>query len=216
MGENQHVEYAVIDVETTGLAAWSDRIIDIGIVILDSTGSTIDHWSTLINPSRPVGSTLIHGITDSDVADAPTFSEALPLIIEHLSGRIIVGHNVAFDLEFLNAEFKRSLYSVAIPRDAAVCTMDQSRIYLPEGRHSLGACLTRAGIDLPLNHRGLDDALCSAALLNSYLAAEADGRRWADTAHDRNGRSVLPAEWERAAGAARSIMWLEVADLGRL
>lgn len=216
MGENQHVEFAVIDVETTGLAAWKNRVIDIGIVILRSDGSRKANWSTLINPGRPVGSTLIHGITDADVADAPTFSNALPTIVQHLAGRIIVGHNVSFDLEFLNAEFKRSLYPVVIPRNAAVCTMDQSRIYLPEGRHSLGACLDRAGIDMPVRHRGLDDAGCSAALLSTYLTAEADGRRTSHEASDRSGHTVLPAEWERAAGAARSMTWLEIADLSGL
>lgn len=211
-GEQQHVEYAVVDVETTGLTSTRNRIIEIGIIILDSTGVPTDTWSSLINPGRPVGASFIHGISDDDVAGAPSFSEALPTIVGQLAGRIIVGHNIAFDLAFLNAEFKRSLYPLTVPREAAVCTMDQSRIYLPEGRHSLGACLERAGLGRSVIHRAADDALCAASLLKHYLDLEADGRRCAESARGRDGRVVLPQEWERAAVAARSLMWMEVAD----
>lgn len=203
----------MVDVETTGLTAWEDRVLEIGIITADETGTPTETWSTLINPRRPVTATFIHGITDADVKNAPRFSQALPEIMQRLSGRIIVGHNVAFDLAFINAEFRRSLYPIVIPREAAVCTMDQSRIYLPEGRHSLGACMERAGIDRTVTHRGADDALCSAELLQHYLKAEASGTRYAQSAENRHGDIVLPKEWERAAGAARSLMWLEVADL---
>ncbi|MBM9433280.1 3'-5' exonuclease [Flaviflexus sp. JY899] len=210
------MDYSVIDVETTGLTPWTERILEIAVLTLTPDGETTGTWSTLVNPGRPVGATFIHGITDDSVADAPTFSEALPSLVDRLAGTIIVGHNVSFDLEFLNAEFKRSLYPVGIPRSAAVCTMDQSRIYLPPGRHSLAACVDRAGITISPTHRAIDDARCSAALLAHYLQAETAGRRCADEARDRDGRVVLPAEWKRAAGAARSLDWLEVADLSSL
>lgn len=213
MGENQHVEFAVVDVETTGLTAGRDRVLEIGIVIADEVGTPTGTWSTLINPERPVATTFIHGITDADVAKAPRFSQVLPTIVEMLSGRISVGHNVAFDLAFLNAEFRRSRYPVVIPRDAAVCTMDQSRIYLPHGRHSLAACLERADIGRHVTHRSTEDALCSAALLKHFLQADDAGARFADFAENRHGETVLPREWERAADAARSLMWLDVADL---
>lgn len=213
IGENQHVEYAVVDVETTGLASWEDRILEIGIVTADGDGNPTGTWSTLIDPGRPVTATFIHGITDADIKSAPRFSEVLPQVVRLLAGRIIVGHNIPFDLAFMNAEFRRSDYPFLIPRQAAVCTMDQSRIYLPSGRHSLGACLERAGISLPVTHRAADDALCSAELLQYYLSAEKSGRRHAESDENRDGETVLPREWERAAGAARSLMWLEVADL---
>lgn len=214
MGENRQVEYAVVDVETTGLDPTRDRVIDIGILLVDSTGLVQGDWSSLVNPQRPVDATFIHGLTDEDVESAPAFSSLLPRVVELLRGRAVVAHNASFDIGFLNAEFARARYPVTIPRAAGVCTMDQSRIYLPPGRHNLAACLERAGITLPVKHRSIADAQCSAALLAHYLETELSGVRYADTAQDRHGNLVLPREWERAAEAARSIQWLDIADLG--
>ncbi|MEW4486886.1 3'-5' exonuclease [Thalassoglobus sp. JC818] len=57
-------EYAVIDVEPTGLRA-TDRVIEIGIVVLDQDLEVIDEYETLIDPMRDVGETSIHGISPS-------------------------------------------------------------------------------------------------------------------------------------------------------
>lgn len=193
-----------IDCETTGLDPATDRIIDIAVVTATET------FHSLVNPGRPVDATFIHGITDADVADAPTLSELVPTLVSLLAGNAIVGHNIAFDLAFLNAEFERANYRFAIPREVGICTMNQSRIYLPDGSHSLGACLERGGLARDVAHRALTDALAAHSLLGLYVAAEERGERVVDEATDRHGNPVFPAEWNRATRAASSIVWPQV------
>src|SRR3990170_8268659 len=70
------VEFAVVDVETTGLyPGGHDRILEISIVRTRWTGEVLDEYVTLVNPQRDVGPTSIHGITARDVVSAPPFEE---------------------------------------------------------------------------------------------------------------------------------------------
>ncbi|TWT47056.1 DNA polymerase III subunit epsilon [Thalassoglobus neptunius] len=64
-------EYAVVDVETTGMRS-TDRVIEIGIVVLDRDLEVIDEYETLIDPMRDVGETSIHGISPKMLAGAPS------------------------------------------------------------------------------------------------------------------------------------------------
>lgn len=87
-------EFAVVDVETTGLfPERHDRIIEIAIVRVDSRGETIDEYVTLVNPLRDIGPTHIHGITARDVCNAPDFSEIGGDVMHRLAGSVFVGHN---------------------------------------------------------------------------------------------------------------------------
>lgn len=187
--------YAVVDVETTGLDPLSDRIIDIGIILADAQGKATDEFTTRINPERPVDATFIHGLTDEDLADSPTFATIAPRLANFLHGRILVAHNVAFDAAFLAAAFDRAGYRAEINANTSVCTMDQSRIYLPEGRHNLLACAERAGISSRPAHRGLADTQCALELFQHYLSAEQSQRRHTQTSQNRHGQPVLPASW---------------------
>ena len=72
--------FAVVDVETTGLNPRTDRILEIGIVTADGSGRPTGEWSSLVNPGRPVAATVVHGLTDADVADAPPIAEVLPRV----------------------------------------------------------------------------------------------------------------------------------------
>lgn len=195
------MEFAVIDVETTGLNLSVDRIVDLAVLITDDRAGIKDRWSTLVNPERPIGATHIHGLTDDDVSHAPFFSNLIPHLIRFIRGKIIVAHNVAFDLSFLNAEFERAGFSYVLPREVGVCTMEQSYLYLPEGKHNLSACLERAGIDRThtISHRAATDAESARSLLAYYISAEKNGRRVLDSAINRHsGREITPREWERA------------------
>ncbi|MCF2706300.1 3'-5' exonuclease [Arcanobacterium haemolyticum] len=199
--------FAVVDCETTGLNPAHDRIIEIAVVLLTAEGNTEREWSSLINPGRGVSATFIHGITDSDVADAPTFASLLPTLTELLDGRAIVAHNAVFDVAFLNSSFARSRFPHTIPHQATVCTMELSKIYLPDGRHSLAAAAERAGIRLDNHHRALSDAWTAAHLLRHYLAAESRGERYRNHAVSRTGQITHPAAWVDALTAAEKISW---------
>lgn len=105
------------DVETTGLSARLDRIVDVAAVCVE----TGESFSTLVNPSRaiPVRASAVHGIADRDVRQAPTWSTAADRLWAWLEARrrgrgvVFVAHNAPFDMAFLRAECGRS--GAAIP-----------------------------------------------------------------------------------------------------
>lgn len=187
--------FAVVDCETTGLGAPSDRIVEIAVVLLDDAGRPEGSWSSLVNPDRPVGATSTHGIGVEDIARAPGFADISDTVAGLLESRVFVAHNVGFDASFVEAEFARAGSPFAIPEGVRVCTMELSKIYLPVGRHSLAAVASRAGIEASATHRALADAQTAASLLQIYLAREAEGIRFADAAQTRSGGTVRAASW---------------------
>lgn len=163
--------YAVIDVETTGLSARRDRIIELAIVRTDAEGTIVDEWVTRFNPEGPVGATHIHGIRDQDVASSPLFRDLAPTIAAGLTGVTIVAHNARFDLAFLRAEFENAGWQ--LPYLKSICTMDASHHYLPDlQRRRLIDCCWSAGIELTDAHSALGDARAAAGLLRAYLTAD--------------------------------------------
>ncbi|MGW1666463.1 exonuclease domain-containing protein [Streptomyces microflavus] len=111
-------EYAVIDTETTGLAA-DAALVEIGIT--DGAGNVL--LETLVNPGRPIPQEAadIHGITDEDVCDAPSFSAILPRITAALKGRRVIIYNQEFDTGVLAYELDRHhrVHTPALPGAAA-------------------------------------------------------------------------------------------------
>jgi DNA polymerase-3 subunit epsilon len=98
----------VLDVETTGVWPKSDRIVQIAYATVTPDYHVIE-FDQLINPERliPEESTAIHGITDEDVKDAPTFREVAASLTEALSGHDFIGYNFRFDRQMLQAECDR-------------------------------------------------------------------------------------------------------------
>src|SRR5262245_49882605 len=96
---------AVVDLETTGLYAGGDRIIELAVVRIDPAGEPRLAIDTLVNPRRPVAATEIHGITDADVADAPTFEQIADALASALNGCVLASYNVYFDARFIQAEW---------------------------------------------------------------------------------------------------------------
>ncbi len=104
---------AFFDIEATGINFRTDRIIELAIIKLLPGGERENHHF-LFNPERsiPADSIAIHGITDDDVKDCPTFSEVAPHIRDLLEGCDLGGYNVIhYDIPLLEAEFER----VAVP-----------------------------------------------------------------------------------------------------
>ena len=101
-------EFVVVDVETTGLQPSRQRIIEIAIVRF-SGGIATNRWESLCQPGRRVPAYIVKltGIDDDLLEHAPSFEEIAGTAVELLAGAVIVGHNVDFDLRFLNEELKR-------------------------------------------------------------------------------------------------------------
>jgi DNA polymerase III subunit epsilon len=122
---------AFLDLETTGFSPKrGDKILEIAIVTTDLEGNVLDKYETIINPKREITGVEIHQITAEMVKHAPTISEVLDDLLHHLQGKVIVGHNVSFDLRFLNFELSRQTKLQV--KSQGICTMSMSRKILPE------------------------------------------------------------------------------------
>lgn len=99
-----------IDLETTGINVSSDRIVEISALKINPNGK--EQWmTTLVNPEMPIPAkvTAIHGISDSDVAGAPTFREIAKNVASFLEGCDLAGYNaMKFDIPVLAEEFLRT------------------------------------------------------------------------------------------------------------
>ena len=158
--------FAVIDTETTGLSTRTDRIVEVAVIGLNDWGQKEWEWSTMIDPQRAMGATGIHGITLSDMSRATTFERYAGHITRLLGGRILVGHNIEFDLDFLRAEFGR--IGITAPHFATLCT---ARLAKKAGFRpfTLAACCRRCGIPHADAHTARGDALSTAQLLRHLV-----------------------------------------------
>lgn len=166
--------FAVLDFETTGLSPVGDRVIEVGLIKVNEEGRPVAFFQRLINPERPVGATHIHGITDADIANAPTFSEISEELIKRLRTHVIVGHNLGFDMSFLDSELGRvGLY---IPSEyPTICTYQSAKVLLPGlERHRLKDCAEALGLENQGGHRALKDAGMTAGLLHAFLKSKID------------------------------------------
>ena len=142
-----------LDIETTGLDAVSDSIIEIGAIRFNKRRIE-DEFSTLINPGRTIPSfiTKLTGITNAMVRSSPTIDDVLQELEDFVADLPILGHNIQFDLSFFK-EFGLFRYNDALD------TYDMASVLLPNaGRYNLGALGLYFGIPIPATHRALDDA----------------------------------------------------------
>jgi DNA polymerase-3 subunit epsilon len=157
-------EYVVVDVETTGGNAQTNRVTEIGAVRV--RGETIlEEWTTLVNPGVRIPRRIVSltGITDAMVAEAPPFAEIAEAFLEFVGPRVFVGHRVAFDYGFLRAECERAGRELHLP---TLCTVASMRRYFPGlPSYSLSGLSTHFEIPLESHHRALDDARATAHLL---------------------------------------------------
>ncbi|SDD66149.1 exonuclease domain-containing protein [Actinokineospora iranica] len=186
--------YAVVDVETTGLAPRRhDRIAEIAVVWVDRDGNVTDEWCTLVNPRRDLGPQRVHGIRAADARRAPVFAEIAADVADRLRGRVLVAHNLRFDAAFLAAEFGRLGVSAPVTRDAGLCTMALAPTYLRTPSRSLAGCCAAAGVEIGQAHSALADARACAHLLAGFLDATPKPEPWADLLAGTRPWPALPA-----------------------
>ncbi|MBI3796752.1 MAG: WYL domain-containing protein [Deltaproteobacteria bacterium] len=164
----QPIDFAVVDVETTGLSpAVGERVCEIAIVHLRGD-EELETFSTLVNPGRLIssGASAVSGISDSMVAKAPTFREVAAEVARRLSGYVFVAHNAPFDLGFLTAEFQR--LRMPLPVSHVIDTLDIARRYYSFLHNNLGTIAARLNISYPHQHRALHDARITAQILNVF------------------------------------------------
>ncbi len=152
------LELAIIDVETSGISAARDRIIEVAVLRI-SEGELTGQTSTLVNPERAIPRYIerLTGITNEDLHGAPPFREIKDDLLRQLEGSILVAHNARFDYGFIRKEFERERISFSA---RCLCTVRLSRRLFPGyRRHSLDSIITRFGLDCVNRHRAIGDAL---------------------------------------------------------
>jgi DNA polymerase-3 subunit epsilon len=164
------VTFCVIDLETTGGDRNNDFITEVGAIKVRG-GECLGTFQTLVNPGRaiPAMITVLTGITDAMVMPAPRIEGVLAALIEFCGDAVIVGHNVRFDVGFLNAALARSqrpkLSNATV--DTVALARRLVRDEVPDCR--LGTLASRFRLDHQPSHRALDDALATADLLHLLI-----------------------------------------------
>jgi len=170
-------KYVVLDTETTGLDRGTDRIIQFALVEIPTVTLEVNKEEIIlkstegdVNPQRriPADATRIHGISDDDVKDCPPFTEYIDKILSTIGNSVVVGHNIQFDLDFLNAELIRAGREPI--KNECYCTLKASREILPKkgykGKFSLIDLRNFFKINTGDAHNALVDANATVVLFN--------------------------------------------------
>ncbi|MGW5279880.1 DEDDh family exonuclease [Streptomyces collinus] len=165
--------YAVVDVETTGLAR-DDRIISAAVYRLDARGVVEDHWYTLVNPERDPGPVWIHGLTSEVLEGAPLFADVAEEFAARLDGRVLVAHNAVFDWQMIAREYARARREAPVRQ--RLCTIALSKeLGLPLPNFKLESLAAHYGVVQQRAHHALDDARVLAEAFRPSLRAAAAG-----------------------------------------
>ena len=182
MLENLKLErpIAFVDVETTGTKPHLDRIVELSILRIEPNGS-VEYKSHRVNPGVPIPAetTAIHGITDTDVAEEPTFRQYAKSLQDFLIGCDISGFNaITFDLPFLEAEFARAGLDYTFQGRQIVDSMVifHQKVSRDEigTRNLKAAYLKYCGKELKDAHGAENDVTASAEILDGQIVTHSD------------------------------------------
>ncbi|MCD5322721.1 MULTISPECIES: PolC-type DNA polymerase III [Pontibacillus] len=162
-------EYVVFDVETTGLSAIYDTVIELAAVKIKE-GEIIDRFESFANPHEPLSQTTtdLTGITDDMVKDAPDPDEVFKDFHKWMGDSILVAHNASFDMGFLNAGLQKIGYEKA--SNPVIDTLELARLVVPQLKnHRLNTLCKQFDIELTQHHRAIYDAEATGYLLWKLL-----------------------------------------------
>lgn len=190
-------EYVVFDIETTGLSAVYDKIIEIAAVKMKD-GKVIDEFEELLDPGFPLSEFTINltHITDDMVHGSKSEAQVLNEFRQFCEGTIMVGHNVTFDVGFINAGYRR-LDEEAIA-NPIIDTLELSRMLHPERKNHKLDTLTKAyKISLENHHRANADSEATGYLL--YALEKEAAKQYDITTLDKlNSRVGVGNAWQQS------------------
>ncbi|GAB3224395.1 GIY-YIG nuclease family protein [Algoriphagus aestuariicola] len=162
------MEFAIVDIETTGGSPSGGGITEIAVLIHDGE-QVVREFQTLINPGQSIP-TYITGLTGIDnqmVSDAPSFEEIGEELWDLLNGRVFVAHSVNFDFGFIREAFLKIGKDLKSPK---LCTVRLSRKAFPGlSSYSLGRLCENQKIPILARHRAMGDARATAILFDRII-----------------------------------------------
>lgn len=164
------VAFCVLDLETTGGSPASCEITEIGAVKYRG-GELIGTFQTLIDPGLPIppSITILTGITQAMVVDAPSIATALPSFLEFIGDAVIVGHNVRFDLSFLNTAAVRLGYGRLENQSTDTAALARRLVRTEVRNLRLQSLAAHFRSPTTPNHRALEDARATAHVFHALL-----------------------------------------------
>ncbi|MEU5348046.1 TerD family protein [Streptomyces sp. NPDC020766] len=161
-------DWALVDVETSGLMARRDRVLSVAVVTIGQDGEQTGEFSTLLNPGCDPGPVEVHGLTTERLRGAPTFDQVAGRIGAMLQDRVLVAHNAQFDYDFLAHEFARA--RMWLPVSQRLCTLALNRqVDPPTDNMKLGTLAAHYGVPQQHAHDALDDTRVLAGILRASL-----------------------------------------------
>ncbi len=161
-------EFVAFDLETTGLSSRTDRIIEIGAVILKN-GEELDRFQTFVDPERPLERRIVEltGITDEMLRGAPKIEEVLPKFLDFCGDRLLCAHNSEFDTGFIRAECARQGLSYGF---TDLDTLILAQNLMPQlNKFKLDVVSNALSLPDFNHHRAADDARTCGLILMKFL-----------------------------------------------
>jgi len=154
--------YVLLDLETTGLSAKEDRIIEIGAIRYEN-GREVERFETFVNPGRriPAKITEVTGIVCEMVEDAPYIENVMEKLLAFVKGNVIIGHNIMFDYGFIK---QNALNNKLVFDEKVIDTLKLARRFLPD--------LPKRSLDYLCEHFGIADENHHRAINDAYAAGE--------------------------------------------
>ncbi|MEU3250192.1 TerD family protein [Streptomyces sp. NPDC006997] len=166
-GDYAH-DWALVDVETSGLIARRDRVLSVAVITIGPDGEQTGEFSTLLNPACDPGPVEVHGLTVERLQGAPSFDQVAGRIGAMLQDRVLVAHNAQFDYDFLAHEFARA--RMWLPVSQRLCTLALNRqVDPPTNDMKLGTLAAHYGVPQQRAHDALDDTRVLAGILRASL-----------------------------------------------
>ena len=189
--------YVVFDVETTGLSAIYNDLIQVAASKMYK-GNIIAEFDEFINPGHPLSAftTELTGITDDHVKNAKSLEQVLQEFQEFCQDTVLVAHNATFDVGFMNANYERhGLPKITQP---VIDTLEFARNLYPEyKRHGLGPLTKRFGVALDHHHMANYDAEATGRLLFIFIKEVAEKHGVTDLAR-LNIDLISPDSYKKA------------------
>ena len=167
-GQEIDTTYCVLDLETTGFSAKTEKITEIGIMKIKN-GELIDSFSCFVNPEKPIPQKVVEvtNITDDMVKDAETIDKVLPKVLEFVGDSVLVAHNADFDIGFL--KYNATALGLKL-NNTYIDTLRLAKYLFPEyKKYKLGIIAENLGIKVEVAHRALDDVDTTVKVFNIMI-----------------------------------------------